>query len=1188
MINHRFEIVKHIGKGRSEVFLCKDLDNNRMEVAVKFLPIDVEIEEILLFRNEFFSLRNLDHPNIIEAFDYGEVVVVDQDDPIDVGSQFISLEYFDSVELLKYIYLKDERNLKEILKQLCSVLYYLHQSNYIYYDLKPENILVSSVSGVLKIKLIDLGLAEVVHNKTKESIKGTAQYIAPELLKKEEHDYRVDLYSLGIILYEIIYDRLPFETNNEIEIYKAQVEQEFNFPELSSFSSEIVAVVKKLLEKEPSERYGNTLHVICDLGFNITESIYHDFVPAKVFSSRDDMVNILSAYINDKNSSEVFTIKGFAGSGKSSLINKMYELNPDSILIINTHGISGINLIRLIAKRIIYSGQVYPKLGKNEKDLVLSFFNKTEREFIDGLNSIISIVTSKSKFTLLIDDYNLFDRFTREMLSNIIPLLQVSGIKVIISESSDLNYVSDTINNLREVSVGSLTDRQLSDYLQMGFFNLFPRDKLKDIILQYADLLPGNIIDFIKDLINLQIIHFDANGVSVNELVDKLAGLEGSLSGVYNLRISNLNEREINTVKVISAFDINIEQRFLASLLNFDRTELRDILTTLQFNNIIQPISINPSPVISSAGLKKHIYSLIENKEEFHTKLSDSIYNELPEFNKSEFARQYELSQRYENAYSVWLEEMHLSKELSAYSYIRSILEHLVELPIDDTIINEVKYLLVDTLYHLSDYNSVLNIIEQVNIEQLSQEIILELYIIKGSSMIGAGKLEEGRDLIKSLIPKVDNEKRKNNLLVEIAYVKFDLNKFEDAAVLCREILGKSELSEENRGRIYNLLGMCIIYSDQDSQDSLDDFLEALKCYKRAGLTSKVAAIEVNIGNVYNLLGDSNKAEFHWKTALDLNLSVGNLEQEGVLLLNNGIYYFDKADFEECIKHYKRAHKIFLSLGNNKNQGISLSNLGEAYLTTCDYQKAFDALEEARSIFESSKNLDELIPVLLLFGYFYLILGTVDKLEELYKEVSLLLNDSHLKEKYQKELSLLKIIKSVSSDEEIEIEELKAVRDGYLKKEDLRNYVTVSTILLNYLIKLNLFTEALEELNKPQFIEVCSKNDIYNANREYLLGMVSSSFDSGSSSSHLKHFEKAYDLLSDESIVELTWKVLFALAQSYGERGNLSKAKNFVIYSRDIINLIAENIEPTQFKTAYLQKEERRAAMDKLVEIERV
>ncbi|UCH65331.1 MAG: serine/threonine protein kinase, partial [Ignavibacterium sp.] len=369
MINQRFNIVKHIGKGRSDVFLCKDLDNSGKEVAVKFLPRGVDKEELMFFRNEYFLLQNLDHPNIIEEFEFGEVVIVDQEDPVEVGTHFISLEYFDSVELFQYQSLKDERNLKEILKQLCSVLYYLHQSNYIYYDLKPENILVSSISDTPQIKLIDLGLAEVVTDKTEYSVKGTTEYIAPELLKKEEHDYRVDLYSLGMILYRIIYNRLPFETNNDIEIYKAQVEQEFYFPEQSNFSPELVLIAKKLLQKDPNERYANALQVICDLGFSITESIYHHFVPAKVFSNRWDMVNILTTYIDDKSSSEVFTIKGFAGAGKSALINKMYEVIPNSILIRNTQGINGINLIRLIIKRIIFSGMVYPVLERHEKEL---------------------------------------------------------------------------------------------------------------------------------------------------------------------------------------------------------------------------------------------------------------------------------------------------------------------------------------------------------------------------------------------------------------------------------------------------------------------------------------------------------------------------------------------------------------------------------------------------------------------------------------------------------------------------------------------------------------------------------------------------------------------------------------------------------------------------------------------------
>jgi tetratricopeptide (TPR) repeat protein len=353
-------------------------------------------------------------------------------------------------------------------------------------------------------------------------------------------------------------------------------------------------------------------------------------------------------------------------------------------------------------------------------------------------------------------------------------------------------------------------------------------------------------------------------------------------------------------------------------------------------------------------------------------------------------------------------------------------------------------------------------------------------------------------------------------------------------------------------------------------------------------LTSKIAAVEVNIGNVYNLIGDGKTAESHWKKALDLNLSIGNIEQEGILLLNNGVYYFNKANFEECIEYYKRAFKIFLSLGSKKHQGIALSNLGEVYLTTCDYQNAFDSLEESRLIFETAKNLDELIPVVLLIGYFYMVIGSADHLGELYNEFSLMLNDSQLKEKYRKEYSLLKIFNAVANNEEINIEELKDTRGGFLRSEDLKNYVTVNTILVNYLIRLNLFAEALEELNHPQFIEVCNRNHIYNANREYMLGKVSSFLDDESTLSQLDHFEKAYELLSDESIVELTWQVLFALAKSYGERGNISKAKNFIIYTRDIINLIAENIETTQFKTAYLQKDERKAAMDKLVELERV
>ena len=159
----------------------------------------------------------------------------------------------------------------------------------------------------------------------------------------QDRDHRVDLYSLGILLYEIIYNKLPFETRHELDIYKAQVENDFHFPESTVFSTELITIVKKLLEKDPEKRYSNALQIICDLGFEINASVYKNFVPAKVFCGRQDFVNILNSYINDKNSSEVFTLKGFGGSGKSLLINHMYKIIPDSILINITQGISGLD-----------------------------------------------------------------------------------------------------------------------------------------------------------------------------------------------------------------------------------------------------------------------------------------------------------------------------------------------------------------------------------------------------------------------------------------------------------------------------------------------------------------------------------------------------------------------------------------------------------------------------------------------------------------------------------------------------------------------------------------------------------------------------------------------------------------------------------------------------------------------------
>ncbi|HEY4755024.1 MAG TPA: serine/threonine-protein kinase, partial [Ignavibacteriaceae bacterium] len=316
MINRRYSVKKKLGQGRSSVYLCEDSEQAGKKFAVKILSANTSIEEQKIFKDEFQIIQKLDHPNIIRAYERGTVVEASDNEPISIGSKYLAMEYFDGNELLSYT-VGDNNSLKEIIAQICSVLFYFHQSNYIYYDLKPENILVNEINKKPFIKLIDLGFAR---SRTEENynVTGTAEYLAPEILKKEPHDHRVDLYSFGMLLYRLIYNRFPFQSQNQLEIYKEQIEKDFSFPE-SKFSFELINVVKKLLNKNPEERYFSSVQILYDLNIPITEDLYQYWVPIKAFSDRTDILNIVNRYVTTPSLGEIIVIRGFEKSGKSAV-----------------------------------------------------------------------------------------------------------------------------------------------------------------------------------------------------------------------------------------------------------------------------------------------------------------------------------------------------------------------------------------------------------------------------------------------------------------------------------------------------------------------------------------------------------------------------------------------------------------------------------------------------------------------------------------------------------------------------------------------------------------------------------------------------------------------------------------------------------------------------------------------------
>ena len=112
-------------------------------------------------------------------------------------------------------------------------------------------------------------------------------------------------------------------------------------------------------------------------------------------------------------------------------------------------------------------------------------------------------------------------------------------------------------------------------------------------------------------------------------------------------------------------------------------------------------------------------------------------------------------------------------------------------------------------------------------------------------------------------------------------------------------------------------------------------------CFRRSRFSH---VFDVNIGIILTNFGDYEKAEEHWKDALKINESIGNLEQEGILLNNFGEFYFYRKKYDLAVDSYLKAQNIFLSLGNEIKYGLTLKSLGEVYLKICEYQKSLNTL----------------------------------------------------------------------------------------------------------------------------------------------------------------------------------------------------------------------------------------------------
>ena len=261
-INDRYEIIRSIGEGgMANVYLGYDtiLDRN---VAIKVLRGDLSNDEkfVRRFQREALSASSLAHPNIVEVYDVGE----------DNGLYYIVMEYIEGKTLKQLLKKRGTLTLSEaidIMLQLTDGMAHAHDSYIIHRDLKPQNIMIKDDG---QIKITDFGIAMAL-NSTQltqtNSVMGSVHYLPPEQASGKGCTIKSDIYSMGIIFYELLSGSLPFKGDNAVEIALKHMRDPLPSlrEENPAIPQSIENIIRKATAKNPKNRYDDARSMHEDL-----------------------------------------------------------------------------------------------------------------------------------------------------------------------------------------------------------------------------------------------------------------------------------------------------------------------------------------------------------------------------------------------------------------------------------------------------------------------------------------------------------------------------------------------------------------------------------------------------------------------------------------------------------------------------------------------------------------------------------------------------------------------------------------------------------------------------------------------------------------------------------------------------------------------------------------------------------